>query len=126
MLRRLASDHVSITEVAEYYAEALAQGYDNTVAYRRAGGIPESQVVDLYFTDFVRDPVGTVRRAYAHFGLELPEAAARAMQDFLDANPADKHGRHEYRLADTGLDEGALRERFADYQRWFDVPSETV
>jgi hypothetical protein len=123
-LRRLSSDHVSLPDVARYYAMALAQAYDNTLAYRKSGRLPESQVVDLYFQDFIRDQVGTVRRAYEHFGLELPDEAAKAMQAFLDENPADKHGRHRYGFADIGLDEDEARERFHAYQTYFDIPNE--
>jgi hypothetical protein len=125
-LRRLASDEVSPKRVAEYYAWALAKGYDNTVAYRRSGALPESQVVDLYFHDFIRDPVGTVRRAYEHFGLELSDGAATAMQRFLDDNPSDKHGKHLYRFADVGMDEQQVRAMFHGYQRAFDIPSEPL
>jgi hypothetical protein len=125
-LRRLASDDVSLPRVAAYYARALAEGYENTVAYRRSGRLPEEQVVDLYFHDFMEDQVGTVRRAYEHFGLELSDAAATAMQSFLDDNPADKHGRHLYRFDDIGMDEGEVRALFAGYQRHFDIPSEPV
>jgi hypothetical protein len=125
-LRRLASDEVSLARVAEYYATALAKGYDNAVAYRRSGKLPESQVVDLYFSDFMQDQVGTVRRAYEHFGLELSDPAARAMQSFLDDNPADKHGKHLYRFADIGMDEQEVGEMFRGYQSYFDIPSEQV
>ncbi len=125
-LRRLSSDSVSLPEVAEYYATALVKAFNNTVAYRRSGKLPESQVVDLYFQDFIKDEVGTVRRAYQHFGLDLSDQTARAMQSFLDDNPADKHGQHFYNFADTGMDERKLRERFHDYQTYFDIPSESV
>jgi hypothetical protein len=123
-LRRLSSDRVSLPEIAKYYATALAQAFDNTMAYRRAGRLPESQVVDLYFQDFIKDQVGTVRRAYEHFGLDLSDQAASAMQSFLDDNPADKHGQHFYSFADTEMDEQEIRERFRDYQIYFDVPEE--
>ncbi len=125
-LRRLASDKVSLPRVAEYYAMALAKAYDNTVAYRQSGKLPESQVVDLYFQDFIQDQVGTVRRAYQHFGLELSDSAASAMQSFLDDNPADKHGKHLYSFVDIGMDEQKIREMFRSYQTYFDVPSEAV
>jgi hypothetical protein len=125
-LRRLASDQVKVEEAATYWAEALARGYNNTVAYRRSGKLPEDQVIDLYFKDFIGDQVGTVRRAYQHFGLELPDTAAQAMQSFLDENPADKHGKHLYSLADTGMDERSLRELFSNYQSYFDIPEEEV
>jgi hypothetical protein len=125
-LRRLASDEVDLPEIAAYYAQALANGYNNTVAYRQSGRLPQSQVVDLYFKDFVADPVGTVRKAYEHFDLELPERAAQSMQSFLRDNPADKHGKHVYSLADTGLKEGYLRELFSPYQRYFNIPTEKL
>ena len=125
-LRRLASDEVSLPEVARYYAWALAKGYDNTVRYRKSGALPASQVVDLYFQDFMKDQVGTVRRAYEHFGIELSDAAAKAMQTFLDENPADKHGAHFYRFEDTGIPEREARAMFKGYQDHFDIPSEPI
>jgi hypothetical protein len=125
-LHSLSSDRVNLPKIAAYYAGQLAQGYNNTVAYRKSGMLPDSQVVDLYFRDFIGDQVGTVRRAYQHFGLELPDTAAQAMQLFLDENPADKHGKHQYSFADTGLDEGKVREMFSEYQAYFDVPHEAV
>ena len=73
-----------------------------------------------------KDQVGTVRRAYAHFGLELSDRAAAAMQSFLDANPADKHGKHLYSFEDTGLDEEALRGLFSKYETYFDIPREPL
>jgi hypothetical protein len=123
-LRRLSSDKVSLPEIVEYYAMALAKGYDNTVAYRESGALPQSQVVDLYFKDFVEDEVGTVRRAYEHFGMELSDEAANAMHAFLDDNPAGKHGKHLYDFADTEMTEPELRELFHRYQSYFDIPSE--
>ena len=125
-LRRLSSREVSLPEIARYYALALAKGYGNSVDYRRSGKLPESRVVDLYFQDFIKDQVGTVRRAYQHFGFDLSDQAANAMQSFLDANPPDKHGKHSYSLADTGMDEQEVRELFHDYQSYFDIPSEAV
>jgi len=125
-LRRLSSNQVSLPEVVDYYAMALAKGYNNTVAYRQSGKLPESQVVDLYFQDFIKDQVGTVRRAYEHFGFDLSDEAENAMRSFLDDNPSDKHGRHLYSFADTGMDEQKTRKLFHDYQTYFDIPSEMV
>ena len=125
-LRSIASDHVDLPDIAAYYAQALAHGYNNTVAYRKSGMLPESQVIDLYFKDFITDQIGTVRRAYQHFDLELSDNAVKGMQSFLDDNPKDKHGKHVYSFADTGMDEGSLRELFHEYQSYFDIPQESV
>ncbi|NQX89234.1 MAG: sulfotransferase [Halioglobus sp.] len=125
-LQRLASDHTDQYRIANYYAEGLAKGYDATVDYRKTGALPDHQVVDLYFRDFILDQVGTVRRAYNHFGFELSDTAATAMQRFLDENPADKHGKHLYTFEDTGLNESTLRGRFKKYESYFDVPREPL
>jgi len=123
-LQGLASDHADLTRVAAHYARGLAHGYNNTVAYRKSGKLPASQVVDLYFKDFMADQVGTVRRAYSHFDMELSAEVATGMQSFLDDNPADKFGKHLYQLADTGLNMPQLRELFQTYESYFDVPRE--
>jgi hypothetical protein len=104
----------------------VAKGFNNTIAYRRSGALPEKQVVDLYFQDFVKDQVGSVRRAYQHFGLDLSDDAANAMQAFLDHNPADKHGKHLYSFEDIGMDEQRVCEMFHEYQSYFDIPVEAV
>ena len=125
-LQTMSSDHTDLRKVTAYYARALAQGYNNTVTYRKSGEIPDSQVVDLYFRDFMTDQVGTVRRAYAHFGLELSNEAATAMQGFLDENPAAKHGKHLYSLEQVGMSEEELRDLFSEYESYFDVPREAL
>lgn len=125
-LQGMASDHADVGRVTRYYAQALAQGYNNTVAYRKSGLLPENQVVDLYFRDFMANQVGTVRRAYEHFNMELHDTAANAMQAFIDANPADKHGKHIYSLANSGMEEAELRALFADYEAYFNVPREPL
>ncbi len=122
----LACDRVDPRKVFQHFAHALAQGYRNTVAYRQSGRISAGQVIDLYFRDFLTDQVGTVRRAYDHFGLSLPDSAARAMQAFLDDNPADKHGKHSYSLANTGMSEAELRSLFTEYETYFNVPRESL
>ena len=126
VLRGLSSDDVSLPKIAEYYAAALAKGFNNTVAYRQSGALPENQVIDLYFQDFIKDQIGSVRRVYQHFGFDLSDEAAHAMQSFLDDNPADKHGKHFYSFEDTGMDEQKVREMFNDYQSYFDIPVEAV
>ena len=125
-LHSLGSDHADQRRVADHYAKGLAKGYNATVDYRSSGALPDAQVVDLYFKDFIADQVGTVRRAYAHFGLELSDEAANGMQAFLDDNPADKHGKHLYKFEDTGLGEADLRDMFNKYETYFKVPRESL
>jgi hypothetical protein len=47
------------------------------------------------------------------------------MRDFLAAHPGDVGG-GRYTWSDTGLDEGSVRERVAEHQNRFDVPTEAL
>jgi hypothetical protein len=77
-----------------------------------------AQFHDIYYDDFVADPVGTVESAYAHFGLPLSGAAADAMRRLHARNSAgEATSAHRYTLADFGLTGPEVDERFADYLR---------
>jgi Sulfotransferase family len=126
LLRRLASDDVSISAVAAEWVDDVVLGLDRAVEARTDGTVPTGQAVDVLFRDFVRDPMAVVGTIYERLGIELTQAAERAMRSFLAANPQEKHGGHKYSFADTGLDAGLLRERTRVYQDFFDVPEEAV
>jgi hypothetical protein len=126
LLRRLASDKVSLASVADEWVEDVAVGLDRAVVARRDGTIPGGRAVDVYFADFLADPMGVVSQIYGSFGIELTPEADRRMRDFLAENPQEKRGGHAYTFADTGLDAGIWRERMRGYQQYFNVPDEAL
>jgi hypothetical protein len=95
--------------VMEFYARSL----DRALAARET--LAPERIVDVEHDAFVADPMGTVQRVYRHFGLALSREAEEAMRGHADANPKGKHGSHDYGLAEYGLDEAQVRERFRDY-----------
>lgn len=126
LLRALASDHVDRTAIGREWTERLADGLARATAIRDRGLAPTASVVDVHFRDFMRDEVGTVRRIYEHFGLDLtPDAEAR-MRRYLAANPQDRHGRHRYTIAAAGLQEAEERRRYASYVERFGVVAESA
>jgi hypothetical protein len=68
---------------------------------------------DVAYTDLVADPVGTAEAVYAHFGLPFSGAAADAMRA-LSTGGRDQGSlaAHRYALADFGLTEEQVEERF--------------
>ncbi len=126
LLRRLASDDVSISAVAAEWADDIVLGLDRAIEARTDGTVPAGQAVDVLFRDFLRDPMAVVRTIYERLGIELSDAAEKAMRVFLAANPKEKHGGHRYSFADTGLDAGLLRERTRPYKEFFDIPEEAL
>jgi len=124
VLRTMASDDIDRLEIAREWAHTVRTGLESSVHARQRGLVPDSQIIDVQFRDFMKDPIGVIRTIYDRFGLVLtPDAEAR-MRAFLAANPDDKHGKHAYRFADTGLDLAAERTLAQEYQNYFGVPSE--
>lgn len=125
-LRRLASDETGVAEAAAEWADLVVLGLDRSVDAREDGTLAPERVVDVHFDAFMADPFATIREIYERLGLALGEEALARMRRFLAEHGVDKRGAHRYRFADTGLDEGALRERCRRYQQYFDVRSERL
>ena len=64
---------------------------------------PELKVYDLSYRELAADPVKAVRGIYENFGIEFRPQSEAGIRRWLAENPADKHGRHTYRLEDYGL-----------------------
>jgi Sulfotransferase family len=126
LLRRLASDDVSISDVAAEWVDDIVLGLDRAVEARRDGIVPAGQAVDILFQEFLSDPMSVVKTIYERLDIELAPAAEEAMRSFLAANPQEKHGGHKYSFAETGLDAALLRERTRAYQDYFDIPEEAL
>ena len=91
---------------------------------RRAAKLPAGQIADVRYADLMRDPVAAVGALYQQWGIPFSEGFATRIRDHLAAKPKGKHGAHSYSFADTGLNLEQEREKYGDYQAYFDVPSE--
>ena len=61
----------------------------------------------------------TIRKIYSHFNLNLTPGAEAAMQRYLEENPQNKHGKHEYTLEQFGITDEDINKNFAEYLRYF-------
>ena len=86
----------------------------------------EDRFLDVHYKDVVRDPLGSVRRIYEHFGLEFTEELNRRAQKWLADHPRGKHGEHRYTLEQFGLTRDYLHERLAFYSERFQVAPEAA
>jgi hypothetical protein len=110
---------IGASELASW-AEAMRR----MLAVRERAG--EERFVDVHFHELVADPIATASAAYARLGLPFTAAAERALRAHAAANPRGKHGEHRYRLADYGLDAGAVRTAFRPYLERCGVREERV
>jgi hypothetical protein len=97
--------------VGESQLELWARGTETFMA-ERARHDP-AQFLDVYYEDFVADPVATVEAIYARLGRSPGPGALEAMRSLLTAG--ESRPAHRYSLAEFGLTEGQVGERFAPY-----------
>lgn len=116
-MRGSVSDAVDPKSIGREQLEAWTWGMQRTMEIRDR--LPEGRVVDVRYEDTVHDPIGTTRRVYEHFGLDLTPAVEQGVQDYLAANPRDKHGSHSYTLEEFGLDRDEVDAAFAGYRARF-------
>lgn len=99
----LLSEDVDLDDVGAYVLKA------SRISQQMAGealrGLCRDRLVHVDFSRFMSDPVGCALSAYRQLGYRADGGVERAMQEFMVANPRDKHGRHGYSLKSFGLDE---------------------
>ena len=93
------------------------------VARMRAArdAIPRERMIDVQYEDMETDWRGTMERLYRFLDLEM-EPAVAGMEDYLDRSARLKRHPHRYSLAEFGLREDEVNERFADYTETFGIP----
>ena len=98
---------------------------DRFLAYRDS---PDGNdgIIDVDYYRLVAAPVMTVAEIYERTGMRMPASVRSRLASWTDANPKGKRGRHEYRLADYGLDAGTLGPVFARYCGRFGIHSQEL
>ena len=120
VLRRAFSDSADPHKIAADWADRWARALERFLAVRDRA--PPSQFLDVNFESIESDPLGTVERVYAFLGWPLTSDARTAMQNFLAANPKNKHGVHSYTLEQFGLTRSGEMLRFRNYCERFRIP----
>lgn len=123
-LRGMTCDDPNLAEVANEWAEYIADGLDRSVTARLDGTVAADRVVDVQFEAFMADPFATIGKIYDALGFELTNASEARMRSFLADHGQDEHGTHKYSFTETGLDLAHWRERTRRYQEHFGVPSD--
>jgi len=69
----------------------------------------KNQFIDVDYKSLLKNPIGELSRIYRFAGLQMTKELETAVQDHLvEENVHKKYGRHEYRLADFGLEPSDL------------------
>lgn len=99
-------------EQSEIWARAVEKG----MGLRRGR---EDQFHDVYFDDFMTDPIAEAAKAYERFDQPFTESAKRALTDWREAHQPGQFGTHTYSRDDFGESAPQVHERYAAYLERF-------
>ena len=108
--------------LGEDYSWQAAEHANRIMDFRDKYG--EDKVIDVHYADLVDDPVGETKKLYARLGDEWTPQAEAGIQRWVDDNPQNKFGKHEYKLAQYGLSKERLEPMFERYLSRYDVARE--
>jgi hypothetical protein len=86
--------------------------------------VGEDRIIDVHYADLLRDPIAAIAKLYAQLGDDFTGAAEASMRAWLEDNPQDKFGRHEYKLAQFGLTPQKVAPLFERYLARYDIERE--
>ena len=107
-------------------ADSRVQIWDDVIAMMEDGSLRKGDYTNVLYADFIRDPGGTLTRAYADLGLTMEPAALKKMTDYMALRSQGKQG-NSSKYQRTAADDprgGQEREKYARYQAYFKVPDE--
>ena len=121
VMRMYAGDtsHLDPAKIGRAVMDWYAMSLDRGLTSRELR--PASRFVDCSQAEVAANPMAVIERIYDSFDFELSGESRAAMQDFIDANPKGKHGKHSYSLEEFGLSEEQVVKRFDFYledERW--------
>lgn len=119
---RSSTDKDRTAWISENYPWQAEQHINRILDFRERRG--DKRIVDLHYADLIRAPIATMQKLYADLGEPLSDDAQAAMQTWLDDNPQQKFGKHEYKLDQFGLSVEKLKPRFERYLSLYDVERE--
>ncbi len=126
MMAYLARLQIAVVEphvVGRYWAERIERMLRACVGDRDL--LPAAHTIDVRFDEFMADNVAMVEKIYARAGQPMTAAARQAMDVFMQAHPAGRHGSVIYDLAAVGLDRAERRAVLRFYAERFGVKEES-
>lgn len=115
---------VDLQAAAKMHLELTRAGVANTMTNPL---VNDPRIMHVRYTDFVADPVTTVRHYYDFCGQTLSSDAETRMRDYLAENKGDRHGKFRYStrlLTDIGENLDDLHDEFRPFRERFGVEIE--
>lgn len=114
---RMHRSPVPVEQIAASWVDRLELMLDTLVRDRDCIGTERS--VDIRFDDFMHDELTVAQTVYEIAGEQCSNECRDSISDYLQSHRRGRRGRVEVSAEMFGVDDGALRNRFARYSQRF-------
>jgi Sulfotransferase family len=99
--------------IHDVYPQQIAEHANRPM--RACARLPEDKILDVYWAEFLRDPIAGMRRIYQWLGEELTEDLEGAMRAWLEQDDERQAKRPHYTLEDFGWSREEVAPYFEEY-----------
>jgi hypothetical protein len=114
--RMIFSSQVDEKQVADHWVRKIGYMLGKALEYRLKPG-NDDKFTDIYYKWFITDSAGELAKIYNQNGGLTPELLERFRRHEAE-HTHQKHGVHQYSLADFGLTEADIRTKTASYRKF--------
>ncbi|MCP4438056.1 MAG: sulfotransferase [Aureispira sp.] len=111
--RKIFSKEVNPMEVANHWVTKNISMLKHTMQVRKNN--PNLKIIDLYYQDLVKDPIGSIKNIYSQIGRSWDAIVEASLQQATVRNKKNKYGRHEYKMENFGLTNESINNDFSFY-----------
>ena len=103
-------EQIDTNALGQFWLDYCAAGYQRAMPFNQHA-YPR-QIVDVNYSDLVRDPLGLMDELVKTLHLKTDPDTESLMQNELQKSRSRSSGRHRYDLEQFGLNQGRINERF--------------
>jgi len=113
------TDVLNMEMITNEELKTWARWLDMNVVQRKKYNKRSNQFYDLYFRDYVKSPMGSIKKIYQKFGLKLTSEARKRILDHMVYKPNGRFGKHKYSEEEFGLSKEKHQGHFKEYLEYF-------
>ena len=120
--RAIFSDAIDPGEIARHWCRKTRRMVELTMHTRDK--VNPDQVMDVSYYDLIGSPIAELRRISRRAGIGFGDEAVRIAEQYLEAHPQNRFGKHTYHLSDFELNEETIEKNFSVYREKHAIPFE--
>ncbi len=120
-IRQSFSESLDLKKIGETSCGLWVNGLSRSINFRESHPEHRERFFDLYYQDFIKDPIASLDGLYRHIGIPYGDDQKARAQNYLDIHPQNRHGRHSYTLESFHLSKASVRQQFSQYLDYFQL-----